>query len=267
MSDCDPTDCITPGFPVLHHFPSLLKFMSVELVMPSKHLFLCRPLLLLPSMFPSIKIFPGGTSGKESTCQCRKWKRHGFDLWVRNIPWNRKWQPTPIFLPGKSDGKRSLAGDSWWGQKESDTQSDRATEQRYPLRVVFLYPLWQMMERGREGLHYCTGTAASREQGRMAMGASAAHADALTTLHFCWPWTHSPRWLMRIGPFLKISSHFPIPSLSLSIFWSSLLSCLTLYLPPPPVPWKWTALKQSISSLTLFSFGASSESSLAKSEA
>jgi len=36
---------------------------------------------------------------KESACQC---KRHGFDSWVRKIPWRRKWHPTPIFLPGQS---------------------------------------------------------------------------------------------------------------------------------------------------------------------
>ena len=37
--------------------------------------------------------FPGGGTGKESACQCRRWKRHGFDPWVRKIPWRRKWQP------------------------------------------------------------------------------------------------------------------------------------------------------------------------------
>ena len=45
----------------------------------------------------------------------------GFYLWVRKIPWRRKWQPTPVFLPGKSHGQRSLAGYSPWGHKESDT--------------------------------------------------------------------------------------------------------------------------------------------------
>ena len=49
-------------------------------------------------------------SGKESTCQCRGGKRHKFHPWVRKIPWRRKWQPTPVFLPGKSHGWRSLAG-------------------------------------------------------------------------------------------------------------------------------------------------------------
>ena len=46
--------------------------------------------------------FPGGTSGKEPTCQCRKCKRRSFDPWVKKIPWRRKWQPTPVLLPGES---------------------------------------------------------------------------------------------------------------------------------------------------------------------
>jgi len=46
-------------------------------------------------------------SGKESTYPCR---RYGFNPWVRKIPWRRKWQPTPVLLPGKSHRQRSLAG-------------------------------------------------------------------------------------------------------------------------------------------------------------
>ena len=38
---------------------------------------------------------------KESVCQCRRCKRVGFDPRVRKTPWSRKWQPTPVFLPGK----------------------------------------------------------------------------------------------------------------------------------------------------------------------
>ena len=45
----------------------------------------------------------------------------GFDPWVGKIPWRRKWQPTPVFLPGKSHGWRSLVGYSPWGHKESGT--------------------------------------------------------------------------------------------------------------------------------------------------
>ena len=45
--------------------------------------------------------FPGGTSGKESVCQCRKYKRCKFDPWVKKIPWRRKWLPTAVYLPGR----------------------------------------------------------------------------------------------------------------------------------------------------------------------
>ena len=61
---------------------------------------------------------PWWFSDKESACQCR---RLGFNPRVRKIPWSRKWQPAPIFLPGESQGPRSLAGDSPWDCKESDT--------------------------------------------------------------------------------------------------------------------------------------------------
>ena len=54
---CDPMDCGTPGFPVHHHSQSLLKLMSIESVMPSNHLIPCHPLLLQPSIFPSIRVF------------------------------------------------------------------------------------------------------------------------------------------------------------------------------------------------------------------
>ena len=67
---------------------------------------------------PVLLGFPCGSSGKESTCQCRRLRRHGFDSWVWKIPWRKKWQPTPIFLPGKSHGWRSLVGYSPWCCKE-----------------------------------------------------------------------------------------------------------------------------------------------------
>jgi len=43
-----------------------------------------------------------------------------FDSWVGRIPWRRKWQPTPVFLPGESHGQRSLAAYSPWGHKDLD---------------------------------------------------------------------------------------------------------------------------------------------------
>ena len=58
--------------------------------------------------------FPGGASGKESTCQCRRHSRCGFDHWVGKSPWRRKWQPTPEFLPGESHEQKNLAGYPPW---------------------------------------------------------------------------------------------------------------------------------------------------------
>ena len=58
--------------------------------------------------------FPGGSVGKKNPpAKCRKCKRLWFNPRVRR----RKWQPTPVFSPGKSHGQRSLAGYSPWGQK------------------------------------------------------------------------------------------------------------------------------------------------------
>ena len=63
--------------------------------------------------------FPGGASGMN--LQCRRCKRRRFDPWVRKIPWSRKWQPTLVFLPGESQGQRSLVGYSSWSHKDLDT--------------------------------------------------------------------------------------------------------------------------------------------------
>ena len=60
-------------------------------------------------------------SSKQSTCQCR---RYGFDPWIEKIPWIRKWQPTPLFLPGKSNRQRSLAGYGPWRHKSQTRPSN-----------------------------------------------------------------------------------------------------------------------------------------------
>ena len=70
--------------------------------------------------FSSNKVYfslTGGSDSKESTCQCG---RPEFNPWVRKIPWSRKWQPTPVFLPGEFHGQRSLVG-TVHGLAESDT--------------------------------------------------------------------------------------------------------------------------------------------------
>ena len=63
---------------------------------------------------------PGWLSGKECTWQCRRHWRPGFNPCVRKSPWRWEWQPTPVFLPGKSCGQRSLAIYNPYGFKELD---------------------------------------------------------------------------------------------------------------------------------------------------
>ena len=63
-------------------------------------------------------LIPWWLSSKESACQCRKPE---LDSWLGKIPWRRKWQPTPVFLPGESHEQRDLVGYSPRGHKESDT--------------------------------------------------------------------------------------------------------------------------------------------------
>ena len=72
--------------------------------------------------------------GKESACQCRKGR---CDPWVRKIPWRRKGQPTPVFLPGESQGQRSLRGSSPWGRKESDVTQQLSMHRGNELYSIF----------------------------------------------------------------------------------------------------------------------------------
>ena len=110
------------------------------------------------------KGFPGGTSGKEPTCQCRRHKRSWFHPWVGKVLWRRKWQPTPIFLPGESHGQRSLAGYSPWGHKESDTTE--ATEHTH-IRKKFIEnsTKFNMQECSFQGLPWWSRGSGSKSRG------------------------------------------------------------------------------------------------------
>ena len=75
---CDPMNCSTPGLPVHHNCWSSLKLVSIKSVMPSSHLILCRPLLLLPPVRPSIRVF-----SNESTLRMRWPKYWSFSFSIR----------------------------------------------------------------------------------------------------------------------------------------------------------------------------------------
>ena len=67
---CDPMDCSMPGFPVHHQLPELAQIRFIQLVMPSNHLILCHPLLLLPLIFPSIRVF------SNESVLCIRWPKY-----------------------------------------------------------------------------------------------------------------------------------------------------------------------------------------------
>ena len=142
-----------PGLPVHHQLLEFTQTHVHELVMPSNHLILCRPLLLPPSIFPSIRVF-----SNESVLPIRWPKYWSFSFsispsneysglisfrmdWLNllavqgtlksllqhhsskaSVLWSsaffrrRRWHPTPVFLPGESHGRRSLVGCSPWGR-------------------------------------------------------------------------------------------------------------------------------------------------------
>ena len=76
---------------------------------------------------------PWWLSDKEFACHCR---RSRFDPWVRKIPWRRKWQPTPVFLPGKFHGQRSPAGYNPWGHKRAG-HNNKCLKYDYKARGIF----------------------------------------------------------------------------------------------------------------------------------
>ena len=85
--------------------------------------------LHLALMFTFINSFTWGSRRLQATAVAQQEKnlpamqetgRRGFSPCVGKIPWRRKWQPTPVFLPGEFHGRRSLVGYSPWGHQESD---------------------------------------------------------------------------------------------------------------------------------------------------
>ena len=93
-----------------------------------------------------------GASGEEPTCQCRGWKRCGFNPLVGKIPWRRKWQPTLVFLPGKFHDRRVLrtvvhgVAKSWTWPKaciNTHTHTHTHTHARNPILYVFTKQGWR----------------------------------------------------------------------------------------------------------------------------
>ena len=67
-------------------------------------------------------------------------RRHGFDPWLEKTPWRRKWQPTPVFLPGKSHGQRRLVGYSPWGHErfKCDLETKQQQQMKWREKLFFI---------------------------------------------------------------------------------------------------------------------------------
>ena len=96
---CDPMDCSTPGLPVHHQPQSLLKLMSIELVMPSNHLILCHPLLLPPSIFPRIRVF-----SNESVLHIRWPKYWSFSFSISSL---QSFSSVPLFATPRTAARQA----------------------------------------------------------------------------------------------------------------------------------------------------------------
>ena len=88
--------------PLFHHTLALFFSFIIQNQMCNSRARAGR-ICLLYTLYTTI--YPAGLprwiSGKESACLCRRHGRHGFNLWIGQIPWCRKWQPTQVFLPGE----------------------------------------------------------------------------------------------------------------------------------------------------------------------
>ena len=86
----------------------------------------------------------------------RETQVQSLNPWVGKIPWRRKWQPTPVFLPGESHGQRSLVGYNPWGCKESDTTEQLThTVEAYHI-FESLLPFFQKFKTQQSNIYSCT---------------------------------------------------------------------------------------------------------------
>ena len=119
-------------------------------------------------------------SGKKFACECR---RLGFSPWVGKIPWRRKWQPSPVLLPGESHGQRNLAGCIPWGRKV-DT----------PERLHFILTV-------RLSLDYLPSSAAKPCLGRY-------RGHRFRSCYFCWAPEMLSRWRWPSLCTLELQHHY-----------------------------------------------------------
>ena len=136
--------------------------------------------------------FPGGISGKESAYQCRRHRRRGFNLWVRKIPWRKKWQPTPVFLPGESHGQRDRG--AWQATANRITKSQ--TQLKWLSTVgICISMMWVRRTDSLEQTLMLEKIEGGRRRGQRRMRWLDGIIDSWT-----WVWVNSRSWWWRGRP-------------------------------------------------------------------
>lgn len=102
-------------------------------------------------------------------------RRHGFSSWVRETPWRRHWQPTPVFLPGNSSGQRSLAGCRLCGREELDA-AERPRTRSLPQELLA----------GKEGLSSCVARVVRGVQAALTFSHSTVRCSAADRNRLGW---------------------------------------------------------------------------------
>ena len=172
---------------------------------------------------------PGCCRDKESTCQCRKCKSCRFCLSVGKIPWNRKWQPTPVFLLGKFHGQRSLVGYRPWGGK---IRHDWGCT---PLMLSHLLGSAKLQQGPRLRKTPRNGSEPRPRHTRWGISAPCSRGPPLARLQPCHPWV--PRRTREVR--IVWWGHHPVTHPPcLSVPWRHLCSCQ-----PPPSHWLKASLE------------------------
>ena len=140
---CDPMDYSMPGFPVQHQLSSLLKLMSIKSVKPSNHHIPCRSLILLPPIFPRIRVF------SNESVPCIRWPKYWS---FRNGPGTPRWSSGYSVLPLK--GHRfvtKILPAAWCEEKEKEeTKKEREGKKKEGRKGEMSLPVEEILKRNQE---------------------------------------------------------------------------------------------------------------------